>query len=105
MSPPALGGGVLGGVGLEGELAARELVADLVVMLAPEFAAEAERVLAADPGEIVDELERVVVVGVRAFGAVADAAVADQGDVRDAPLHGVARFETGNADFADHVLG
>ncbi len=99
-----LGHGILGGVGLEGELAAGKLVADLIVVLAAELASEAEGVIAADPGEVVDELQRVVVVGVRPLGAVADAAVVGQRDVGKAPLHGISALEAGNADGADGVL-
>ena len=32
-------------------------------------------------------------------------AVVDQGDVGDAPLHGVAGLQAGDADLAHHVLG
>ncbi len=50
-------GGALRGVGLEDEIAARELIADLVEILAVVFEAEAEGVLAFDPRQIVDRLE------------------------------------------------
>src|SRR5689334_16662292 len=64
--------GALGSVRLECELAPGELVAHLIIILARVFAAEAERVLPLDPGEIVVELQGIVVVCVRAFRGVAD---------------------------------
>ena len=96
-------GGTQRGVGLEGELAARELVSHLIVILPREFRAEAEGVFALDPRQVVHKLQGVVVVGVRAFGAVADRAVADQRDIRDAPGHGRAAWKIRNADLADNV--
>ena len=98
------GSWVDGRVRLEGELATGELVAILIVMLAPEFSTEAECVLAADPREVVDKLKRAVVVRVRTFGGVADARVVVDGDVRDAPLNGVAGLQAWNAELRYDVL-
>ena len=69
-------GRALGRVGREGVLAARVLIAELVEILAIVFEAEFEAVLALVPGEVVDELSRVVSVLVRAIGIIAEAAEA-----------------------------
>ena len=90
-------------VRLEGELAARELVSHLIVILPRELRAEAEGVLAPDPRQVVHKLQGVVVVCVRAFRAVSNRAVADQRDVRDAPGHGRAARKIRDADLAHHI--
>ena len=59
-------------VRLERELAARELVADLIVVLAVVLESEAEAVLAVNPGDVIDELQSVVVVLIGTVAAVAD---------------------------------
>ena len=71
--------------------------------LAREFAAETESVLAFDPRKSVNELEVVIVVGVRPFRAVADGAVADQRNVRNSPRYWCPTREVRNADLAHHV--
>ena len=60
------------GVRLENELAARELVAHLVEILPVVFESRSGRCACLDPGQVVDQLQGVVVVGVRTVGAVAD---------------------------------
>ncbi len=100
-----LGDGVLGGVRLKRELPARELIAHLIVVLAPELSSETECVLAANPGKVVDKLQRIVVVRVRAFGVVSQAAVVDQRHVGNAPLHGIAGLQPGDSDLGHDVLG
>jgi len=57
---------------LERKLAARELVADLIEVLASVFETEAEAVLAACPGNVVDQLKRIVVDGKRTVLRIAD---------------------------------
>ena len=98
-----LGERVLRGLQVERPLAASELVAHLVVLVAADFAAEAEGVLAANDGSVVEELQRVVLVLVRAFGIVADAAVVDQRYVGHAPLHGRAAGEARDLELIDYV--
>ena len=70
---------------VELEPAARELVADLVVVVDPEVGAHLERVAALDPRHVVDELEHFVPVGVRPLGAVTKAAQPVDADARNAP--------------------
>ncbi len=70
---------------VELEPAARELVADLVVVVDPEVGADLERVPALDPRHVVDELEDLVPVGVRPLGAVTKAAQPVDADARNAP--------------------
>src|SRR5262249_34718846 len=62
----------LGGVRLEREQPARELVADLVVVLPVVLKTECEAVLPVEPGHLVHELQRVVVVGEGAVVGVAN---------------------------------
>src|SRR5207248_8258412 len=76
----------------------------LVVILAPELAAESKRVLTPDPREVIDELESAVVVRVRPFGIVTEPAVAYQRNIGNAPLHGFAGLQPRDADFAHHVF-
>ena len=70
---------------VELEPAARELVADLVVVVDPEVGADLERVPALDPRDVVDELEHLIPVGVRPLGAVTKAAQPVDADARNAP--------------------
>jgi hypothetical protein len=76
-----------GSVRLEAVLPARVLIADLVEILAIEFEAEFEAVLAMVPGDIVDELSGVIFVFVRALGTIAEAAetISAEAHVRNAP--------------------
>ena len=90
-------------VRLESELAARELISHLIVILAGEFRAEAEGMFAPDPRQVIHKLQGVVVVCVRAFRAVANRAVSDQRHIRDAPGHRRATRKIRNADLADHI--
>src|SRR5258708_1465748 len=85
-SIPRIGAaGVVGGVAKEGELAARKPVANLPVYILANLTAEADGVLAVDPGRAVDELQSVVVVLVRTFRAVTESVVAIDADAGDAP--------------------
>ena len=70
---------------VELEPAARELVADLVVVVEPEVGADLERMPALDPRHVVDELEDFVPVRVRPFSAVTKAAQPVDADARNAP--------------------
>src|SRR5205085_11521249 len=74
-------------IGIEGVLAARILIADLVEILAIVFEAEFEAVLALEPGKVVDHLSSVVFVFKRAIGIIAEAAetIPREGDAGDAP--------------------
>ena len=71
-----VGEGVAGGDRLKLEIAARELVAHLVVHVVADAAANLERMPPANPRQVVAELERLVPVRIRPFGAVAEAAEA-----------------------------
>jgi len=98
-------GRVLGRVGREAVLAARVLIADLVVILAIVFEAEFEAVLALVPGDVVDELSGVVFVFVRALGTIAEAGetVSSEADARDAPGDRQAGRQIGKIQRADDV--
>src|SRR5215471_6428019 len=73
--------------GLEYKLSAGELVAHLIVVLPVVFEPKLESVLAVDPGQLVQELQGVVVVGKRTVGAVADSGERGsvENDVRNSP--------------------
>ena len=62
--------------------------------------AQLERVRAADPGQVVDELEHLVPVGVRTLGAVSEAVVPRDVDGRNAP-----RLRRSGSDAGDAKLG
>jgi hypothetical protein len=64
----------LRGIGLEYEIAARELIANLVEILAGKLKAKAESMFAFDPREIVNRLQGIVGNDVRAIGAIANGA-------------------------------
>ena len=55
-------GGTLRCIGLEYEIAAGKLIAHLIEILAVVFEAEAERMFALNPGNVVDKLQRVVLI-------------------------------------------
>ena len=65
---------VAGEAAVRGKSAARELVPDLQELVVPQLAAEPQRVLAANPGEVVHHLVHLVVDGERSVGVVAEAA-------------------------------
>src|SRR5262249_30670694 len=79
---------ITGSLVLDNERAASELVAELVVAVAADVGADAERMGAADPGDIVGPLEGVVVIDVRALRVVAEAAEALDANCRNAPSDG-----------------
>src|SRR5215831_20350054 len=87
------------GVRLECKRPARELVAYLVVVLPVVLEPEREGVFAVNPRQLFDQLECVIVVGVRTFGVVADPGEA--GTVkpyeRNSPSNGRPRLLTGYA--------
>ncbi len=56
-----------------------------------------------DPRHVVNELQGIVVVGVRAFGAISNPTVIDQRDVGDSPRHRYTAFEVWNAYLADDI--
>ena len=64
----------------------RELVAHLVVVIEPDAGAGFDRVRAADPGHVVGELERLVVVGT--LRAVPETGEPGDADGRNAPRLG-----------------
>src|SRR5262249_1851201 len=94
---------VLGGLRVERPLAARELVAYLIVLIVANLPPKAEAVLAPNQGGVVDELRGVVLILVRPLCIVAEAAVVHQADVGEAPLYGWSALESGDADFVDHI--
>src|SRR5271166_3147668 len=98
--------GALRGIRLEYEIAARELIAHLVEVLPVEFEARTEGMFAAAPGEIVDELQRIVLNYVRPVRAIADAAeaVAIERDRGDAPGSRVARIKPRNPERPHYVV-
>src|SRR5262249_11804690 len=59
------------GIGLKHKLPARELVANLIKVLPVVLEPKPEGVLAADPGQLVHELQSVIVVGERTFRTIA----------------------------------
>ena len=83
--------------------AARELVADLVVMVDPDVGADLERVPPADPRDVVDELEVLFRIGVWPFGAVTEAAEPVDADARDAPGRSGVRRHARDAQLARDV--
>ena len=80
------------------------MITHLVVSIAPKLTAELDIVLAANPTDVVDELHRGIVVFVGTFGAIAEARVGIDRDAGDAPLHGRAAGQAGNAQAADDVV-
>src|SRR5262249_12717814 len=92
-------------VPLECKRPARELVAYLVVVLSVVLEPEREGVFAVNPGQLFDQLECVVVVGVRTFGVVADPV--EPGSVkaneRDAPSDRQPALLARYADLGNHV--
>src|SRR5262249_6634332 len=92
-------GGTLSRIRLERKLATRKLVADLVEILPAVLETEAEAVLAAIPGEVVDKLQRVVVDRKRTILHVADRVktVAGKRDQRYAPGERRAGLEIRNS--------
>ena len=92
-----------GGAPVEAERPARELIAVLVELVEPDRATQLERVRAADPGQVVDELEHLVAVGVRALGAVAEAVVSRDADGRNAPRLRWSRRDAGNGQLGHDV--
>ena len=73
---------------VELESTARELVADLVVVVDADVGADLERMPALDPRHVVDELEHFVPDGVRPLGAVTKAAQPVDADARNPPGFG-----------------
>ena len=59
--------------------------------------------LSVNPGQIINELKSVVVIGIGAVRAVANTAVVDERDIGNAPGNGRAAFEVRNAQRADNV--
>src|SRR5439155_23587794 len=88
---------------LELEVAARKLVAHLVVHVVPDAAANLQRMPPANPRQAVVELERVVAVRIRPFGVVAEAAERGDADRGDAPRLGGKRREAGYAQLRHDV--
>src|SRR4029453_3961225 len=95
-----LGEGIAAGIGrripgakrLELEAATGELVADLVEVLPGELGTDADGVASLQPGQLVDELQRVVVDRKRAVGDVTDAIEPGERDAGNAPGDRVAGF-------------
>src|SRR5690349_6788139 len=81
------GRGVLRRCGGKGETATAELVAVLVVLIAPDFGTETEGVFPANDRGIVQELERAVLIDERTVRAVADSRVIRNSNARDAPRY------------------
>ena len=91
------------GPSVEHERTARELVADLVVVIEPDAGAGFDRVRAADPGHVVGELEHLVPVGVGTLRAVPEPAEPGDADGRNPPRLWRARRHTRNVELGDHI--
>ena len=87
------------------EAAAGKLVADLVEVLPGVLSADADGVASLQPGQLVDELQRVVVDGERAVGDVTDSVEPGERDARNAPRDRVAGFQVRDLQIADHIVG
>jgi hypothetical protein len=88
------------------KLPARELIAVLVIAVALDFQAKPKRVLAQDPGEIVNPLKRRIRQHERSARRIAKCAdaIRETANLRDAPTEWVRRGQTWNAQKTDDVV-
>ena len=88
---------------VEIEPPARDDAADLIVQDAPDLAAELHRMVAENPREVVDELNRLVVVDEGRVALLAEAGKAGHADIRHAPVEWIVVRDI-DAERSHHVL-